>query len=256
MTVDPETKRKGIEAAVKVGLAVLFLGATASYAWYVLEGLIAWSCVGAGLLAWWVLGPAIAERAANWRIAQLKKAIEANPIEAMQNIYATKQQELQAQSRAITAVDTQYRNVQGLINNLPERLKAKAASYQEIADKLKQGLDQMRKSYNFAAQALQEYKGQIEEAEALWEVACAVNKAIAVSEKAKADVFRDIKQKVAFDTVTTSLNNAFAHLDETIRTNQVATELGSGDEHKALPEAKANVEVIDLGNVKATKVRA
>jgi hypothetical protein len=79
-----------------------------------------------------------------------------------------------------------------------------------------------------------------------------LNKAIAVSEKAKADVFRDIKIQVAFDAVTTSLNSAFADLDETIRTNQIEDGLGATVvevpvQAKALPPASpVEPEILDL----------
>lgn len=252
MVVDPETKRKGIENLVKVGLAVVFFAATASYAWLALEGLVAWALVGGGLLAAWTLGPAIGERAANWRIAQLKAAVEANPIEAMQNIYASKIAELNAQSKAITEVDTQYRNVQGMVAGLKKTDPDEATQYQEIVDKIHSGLEAMEADYNYADKELKSFKGQIDKAERLWNVACAINKAIAVSEKARADVFRDIRQKVAFDTVTTNLNRAFAKLDTSVREHRQAA-FPPSEDTKAIEAPKA--EVIDLGNVSNKRVR-
>lgn len=252
MIVDPETRRKGIENLVKAGLAIVFFAATASYAWLALEGMIAWACVGGGLMAAWVLGPAIAERAANWRIAQLKAAVEANPIEAMQNIYGSKLSELQAQSTAITEVDTQYRNVQGMVEGLKKTDPEEAKSYIIIVDKIHEGLGSMETDYAYADSQLKQYKGQIDKAQRIWNVAVAINKALAVSEKARADVFRDIKQQVAFDTVTTNLNRAFAKLDTSVREHKQTAFPPTTTESKELPPA---TEVIDLGNVKSTRVK-
>lgn len=271
--IDPEAKRKGYETAAKVACVAVCIGLLGPvFTWLAagMLGLIELTgyVVGFGiaLVVGWGLAPGVGLWWANKRIALLKAAIAANPIETMQNIDAEKKLELQAQSKAITTVDTQYRNVQTLIDNLPAKLKAKAGSYQVIADKLKVGLDQMRKSYDFAAHKLADYEDQIAEAQSLWEVACAVNTAIAVSAKAKADVFRDIKEKVSFDTVTSTLNNAFANLDEVIRTNQTITDLGSTSDvetsskvvvtditPKALTEGSA-ADVIDLQSVRGKVV--
>lgn len=248
MTIDPESKRKAIETTVTVLVVGGVCALTASYAFLALEGLIAWVAVGAGTLMAWGFAAPFKVWVANKRIAALKAVIAENPIETMENIAAEKQAELNAQSKAITAVNTQYLNVQTKLDNLPEKLKSKATNFQAIADKLKQGLDNMRKRYDFAAKELLSYRGQIDEASSLWEVACAVNAAIKVSEKAKMDVFRDIKNKVAFDTVTTSLNHAFAALDEEVRLNQTITDLGSPEpeQPKQLTQAVVEGEVIDL----------
>lgn len=253
-TINLENKRATIQKAVTLGVGLLICGTVGVYAYQILEGLMAIAAVGSALVVSWLVGPALGTWVANNRIALLKAAIEANPIETMQNIAAEKLLELDAQSKAITAVSTQYLNVRSLIDNLPPKLKMKAANYEAIADKLKAGLDQMKKSYDFASRLLADYNSQIEEAQSLWEVACAVNTAIKVSEKAKMDTFRDIKNKVAFDTVTTSLNHAFASLDEAVRVNQTITDLGTPPEEeapKALAPAEVGATVIDLGTVRA-----
>lgn len=245
---DPESKRKLYTYLAEGIFAIAVLGLAAPFLYSALEGAILLAALGAlGILTWGFAAP-FGQWVANKRIAALKAGIEANPIETMQGIYAERYKELQEKSKAIAAVDTQYRNVQSLIDNLPGRLKPKAAKYQELANKIMQGEKQMQLSYNVAAKGLSEYSDRIEEAKSLWEVACALNKAIAVSQKAKMDAFRDIKQQVAFDAVTSNLNSAFAALDETIRTNQVDSSLVGGDEAKALPASNevVDAEVIDL----------
>lgn len=257
-TIDLEARRKKIELFAKLGVFTVVCGAVGSYAYLILEGLIALAAVGGSAILAWGLAPAVATFVANKRIELLKAAIEANPIETMQNIYTEKVGELQAQSQAIATVDTQYRNVQSLIDNLPPKLKAKAASYQELANKIKAGEDQMKAKYNFAQTKLNEYKDHMEEAQSLWEVALALKKAIAVSQKARMDTFREIKEKVAFDTVTVGLNSAFAELDETIRVNQIEDGMteSTPEAPKAITPGEAGIDIIDLGSVKAgTKVR-
>ncbi len=255
--LDPESKRKHIETAVKLGVIGVGLALAVPLLYLALEGLMLAVALGASALVLWGVAPGAAQFVANKRIALLKAAIAENPIETMEGIAAEKQGELNAQSKAITAVNTQYLNVQSKLDNLPANLRPKAANFQAIADKLKLGLDNMRKRYDYAANELMKYRGKIDEATSLWDIACAVNEAIKVSEKAKLDTFRDIKNQVAFDTVTTSLNHAFAALDEEVRVNQTITDLGnvqdpdSNDSSpKAIP-AHVEGEVIDLSSVHA-----
>lgn len=243
---DPESKRKLYTYLAEGVFAIVVLGLAAPFLYSALEGAILLAALGAvGLLTWGFAAP-FGQWVANKRIAALKAVIEANPIETMETIYAQKVGELNAQSKAITEVDTQYRNVQNMVAGLKKTDPAEAVQYQDIVDKIHEGLTQMEADYDYADGQLKEYKGQIDKAERLWKVAVAINTALAVSEKARADVFRDIKQKVAFDTVTTNLNRAFAKLDTSVREHRQAA-FPPSDEAKALPPASApDSVVIDL----------
>jgi hypothetical protein len=141
-----------------------------------------------------------------------------------------------------------------MVANLLKTDPVEAQTYAEVVNKIKAGLDAMEEDYSLADKQLKAFKGQIDKAQRIWNVAVAINKAIAVSAKLQADVFRDIKQQVAFDTVTTNLNRAFANLDSSVRKHRQTAFPPAPEEQKALPEAQP-VEVIDLGNVKNARVK-
>lgn len=256
MVVDPESKRKGIETAVKVGVIGVGLAVVGPYVWMAVEGLMAVAVFGGTALLLWGLAPAVATFVANKRIALLKAAIEANPIETMECLYEDKKQELARQGVAVEEVATQVRNVDGLVKGLEKSDPDEAKDYVEVRDKLKEGLDEVTTEYSEADNALHDFGKQIDKARRIWKVAVAINKALDVSATARAAVFADIKKQVAFDKVTNDLNRSFARLDTVVARRKGGLPLPQAVAQAALPAAPAdaNMKIIDLAGVKGARV--
>lgn len=249
MVVDPESKRKGIETLVKVGVIGVGLAIVGPYVWMAVEGLMAVAIFGGAALLLWGLAPAVATYVANKRIALLKAAIEANPIETMEALFEDKKQELAKQGIAVEEVATQVRNVDGLVKGLEKTDPDEAKDYVDVRDKLREGLDEVSNEYSDADNALKEFGKQIDKARRIWKVAIAINRALDVSAKARAEVFADIKKQVAFDKVTNDLNRSFARLDTAVARRKGLVPKSA--EPLALNPAP---QVIDLTAVKGSRV--
>jgi chromosome segregation ATPase len=248
-TLDPESKRKGIETAVKLGLIGVACAVAAPLAWMALEGAIAIAAfAGVALLAWGA-APAVATYVANKRIQALVAVIEANPIETMQNLYVEKSEELEQQASAVRDFDTEVRNVKDMIRQFEQTDPEEAKEYREMADQMEAGLIELKREQTAATGELASFKGQIDKARRIYKMAQAMNKALEKSTSAQAQVFADIKEKVAFDTVRTNLNRAFSNLSSAVDRRRNSAMFAP----KQLTEGPLKAEVVDLGKV-ATKV--
>lgn len=218
--ISPEQARDQFRKYAKWGLlALTVLAAPVIYmvAINLVEMIWAVTAVGVSIGVIYGFAPAFIDWIGNMRFKMVAAVAAANPVETMQSIYAEKVDELKQQEDAITEVDTQYRNVRNTANGLLKSDPEEAPAYVAIADKMKEGLDEMNTEYDGTASALTDYKKQVDKARRLWNAQLAINKALNVSEAARVNVFRDIKNDVAFDAINTNLNKAFARLDTAVK---------------------------------------
>lgn len=247
---DPETKRKAYENLAKFLFLAVAAAATASIAWYAVVGLIGWIIAGFIYAAVWSFSPAVGQWFANKRIQALVAVVEANPIETMQTLYLDKCDEFTKQQAAVTEFETQYRNVFDMVEGLQKTDPTEAAEFADELKQMKYGLDSLRTEQKAAQKELGTAKETIEKMERLWKVANAMNKALAASAIAQDKKFNEIKKAVAFDTVRTNLNRAFANLNTSIERRKNAEFFEQEKEAKALGP---KTEVIDLEAVEKEK---
>lgn len=220
--VSPEEQKARVVKYVQWGamalIAVVLAPLAYAMAISVIEATVA-IAVAAGVVGVvWMATPAVADYLGNMRIAAIKAIAAANPIETMQSIYADKMDEYNKQEAAIDEVDKQYMNVAGRVDAITKKYGVeRAETFIKVRDKIKQALDQMNAESKMASKALVIYKSKIDEANDFWETQKAINKALDVSEKARGDVFRQIREQVSFETTNDQLNLAFARLDGAVR---------------------------------------
>lgn len=251
MVVDPESKRKGIETVVKGVVIIGGLALAAPIIWLALEGAFALVALAAVALVAWGAAPAAATYVANKRIAALIAVVEANPIETMQNLYVEKMSEFSRQEDAVTEFDTQFQNVNTLVEDLKRTDPDEAVAMAEMRDKMGEGLSELRGEQAAAQVELNNAKNAIIKMQRIWKVACAMNKALTASASAQQQVFQQIKADVALDTVRTNLNRAFAKLNTAVEHRKNVSVLGP----KPILALNAPMsQVIDLGKV-GTRVK-
>lgn len=252
--IDPELKRQQVQKLVKWGVIGLGAAITAPLAYMMLEGLVMWGALIGTMLVISTFAPAIGDWLADKKVQAIIAIAEANPIETMENLYADKADELNKQDAAVREFDAQFRNVSGMVDNLSKTDPTEAASYVEMRDKMAEGLTELKAERSAANAALQEFHKQIDKAKRIWAVACAMNTALASANAANARsaVFADIKKQVAFDTVNTNLNRAFANLDSAIekRKGFSLDSIAPVKETKALPEAVVEGQIIPSNTIK------
>jgi hypothetical protein len=211
--VDPEVRRQEIQKYAKYAIIGLAAAVTAPIAFWVVEGLIAWAACGLAFLVIANFAPAIGQWFANKRIAALIAAINANPIETMLTLYAEKTQELHTADQNIAAFETEVGNFDDQVDTFKQQYPADAPQYVAIDSKMHEALDFMKEQQSDARTALAEFKTRIARAQSIYKMALAAAKVTQLSGSAQDAVYNDIKEKVAFDAVRTSLNGAFANLN-------------------------------------------
>jgi hypothetical protein len=235
--LDPQVQKEKLEKLAKIGLFGVGLAVTAPIAFYAVQGLVAWGIVGLGYLVYANFVPAIADQFAVWRMKSIIAIAEANPIETMLGLYKDKKEELVRAESNITTFDTEVRNVLNLVADLKKTDPDEAVEYAKMASQMELGLNSLKDEHAAAASELDKFKGQIDKAKRIWKVANAMNSALAASQSAQAQVFADIKEQVAFDTVRNNLNRAFANLNTAVDRRKTAISLKQPKAAAALPEA-------------------
>lgn len=247
--IDPEKKRASLEKWVKVAFIAVGCALTSTYAFYALTGLIMWAAFVLGVVLVLNFAPVVGTWIANKRIQALVAVIEANPIETMLNLYTEKSAELRAAEANITDFDTEYRNVSDLVDGLKKTDPDEAVQYAEMRDTMKVGLTSLRAEHQAATDELANFKGQIDKARRIYKVAQAMNKALERSQSAQQEVFGRIKEQVAFDTVRTNLNRAFANLNTAVERRKNNSIIATPSPKELSPAPDPAIKVIDLGRV-------
>lgn len=149
---------------------------------------------------------------ANRHLAALKAEAAKNPIETLQNEQRQKHKELAKELRSIQEFDAEVENLRttiegvGLTSPLAKRKGDEALRAMDLK------LRYRRLMYTRAQDAVSLGDAKVEEAEALWRVAMAAQRADAASGEGKSDVFRKIMEDTAYESVATQVNMAIAGL--------------------------------------------
>jgi hypothetical protein len=173
--------------------------------------------IGGGLLK---LAPWASMKISNVAMKLIMHEARINPIETLENLKVEKTLELQAADNAVVDFETSVRNFDDKIVLFKRKYPNKAAEYTEISGKMHESLEQQRTMQKVARSALADLGSKIDEAHAIYEMALAVEQVTKLSNSAEAKVFQDIKQKIAFDSVQSGLNHAFASLNMAVDQKQ------------------------------------
>jgi hypothetical protein len=217
--MEGDIKRKKIEMYWKLGIGFAAVLLIAPLTGIILSGLLGLAGLAVGAvvgLAAIQMAPVIATKFANWKMKTLVKEVEANPIETLQNLYIDKTKELQKADQNIADFETEIRNFDDQTKMFKQQYPEEASSYEELSGKMHEGLTDMKQEQKTARHELKNTEMQIKKAQAIYKMALAAQRVTALSKSAEAQVFAQIKEQVAFDSVRTQLNRAFSNLNVAI----------------------------------------
>lgn len=210
---DTEQKRKRIEMMVKLGVALVVSFFVAPFIFVAIKGAL-------GLLAAGVIGivainvaPWLGAKAANLRLKAIKHEAATNPIETLQNELKAR---MEALSRFREAIESSIASVNSYATKLEgfkKQYPADAAKFDEQHAQARAHLEIKKQKYKTAKANLVLFEGEIEKANAIWQLALAaadMNKATGVNED---DFFAKIQVETALDSVQKSIGTAFADLE-------------------------------------------
>lgn len=211
--MDVEARKNRLANVLKwlIGLTAAFL--IAPFIFVAIKGLIGLTvafAVGAMIVSF---APVFATALANLKLRALRAAVEANPIETMQNLYIEKSQELADADQNIVEFETEIANYDDQMRTFKKQYPEEAPRYQQLSDGMHHGLDEMKEEQGMARDNLADLHMRIEKAQAIYRMALAAERVSEFSKSTEAQVFQDIKEKIAFDSVRTELNRSFASLN-------------------------------------------
>lgn len=252
--VDNDVRREKIATIAKYVIGIGALAVLAPIIFTALQGLIALIAFGVIGLAAINFAPVLAYKLANWKMKAIVADAKANPIETMQNLFVDKTKELETADNNITEFDTEVRNYDDQLGGFKQDYPEEASTYQSISDKMHQALADMYENQKEARHALQDFAAKIKKAKAIYQMALAAQKVLTLSKSAESQVFAQIREQVAFDTVRSQLNSSFAKLNMAVEKRAEARALTVATQPAApaaLTQQRGNI--IDVAPIKVTQ---
>lgn len=239
--MDDQRKRQVIEKVVKWGVGLLGAAVISPIVFLAVKGLV-------GLLVAFAVGfvainfaPVFATVVSNLAMKAFVAAIGANPIETMQNLYVEKVGELNQAAKNIRDFETELLNFHDQVTDVRNQYPDDVQTYTNIEDKMTVALSEMKTEQSAAVDELNTFQAKIKKAKSLFNLAKSANAMLEKSQSAQAEVYAQIKEQVAFDTVRTDLNRAFANLNSAVERRK-SHELSAGSVNAiAIPKERVKV---------------
>lgn len=162
------------------------------------------------------LAPAFGVRLENMKIKQLVAAVEANPIESLQNSLILSEQELEDKHRANVAFETEVRNCETETETIKDEYPDEAPQFEQMTQVMQEKLADRKEKYKAYAEAVEDLKAAIRKATMIYKAAAAMENAAKLAGTAESRVFDQIKREVAFGQVRTNLNKALSELNNSV----------------------------------------
>lgn len=153
--------------------------------------------------------------------------VQANPIETMRNLWIEKDSELKGADQRIVDFETEVGTFRDQVSDFSNQYPDEAPKYQELQRKMEESLQTMKEEQSNARGELKAFNEKIKRAEAIYKMSLAAQNVVRLSGSAEAAVFAEIKEKVAFDSVRSQLNRAFANLNLALERRQDAVRLAA-----------------------------
>jgi hypothetical protein len=240
-----DAQHKKWETLFKWGLGFAGAVIVAPYVYYAIQGLVGLAIAAAIGLTVIQLAPWFSMKLANWRMKLIVSEATANPIETMRNLYLEKTQELATADENIVDFETEIHNFDDQVGEFKRQYPNEAQTYETLSAKMGEALADMKGQQTEARKALSDFQTKIKKAEAIYKMSLAAQKVTQLSKSAEAQVFAQIKEQVAFDSVRTQLNKSFASLNLSLEKRS--------DARAALPVQKSGEALVIPLKTKGTR---
>lgn len=211
-----QIRRQKIEAVAKGVVAFVGCVVVAPIVFLAIKGLV--GLIVAGVIGLGVinLAPVIAFKLGNWRLAAIKAEAAKNPIETLEQDYAERQQALSNFKHAITTFSAAVQTFKDKLEGFSIKFPKDTDKFNDQFSKMKKLLDVRKHRYKEAEAALDQYSSEIDRAKAIWAMGQEAAKMNAAAGMTDEDFLAKLKQETAMDSVTTSMNTAFAELETSL----------------------------------------
>lgn len=221
MTNSIDVRRQSLATKAKWGLGLAGAVVASPFIFLAVKGII-------GLAIAFVVGsaainfaPVVSMKLANWKLKAITAEATANPIETLENLYIDKRKQLGEANARIVAFEAEIGKYDDRLNTFCIKHPEQAPKYKEISVKMHQGLTIMKTKRDEAKSSIEDLASRIDTAKDIYQMALAAQSVTQLSGDAEAVVFAEIKEKVAFDAVSVSMNTAFAQLNLAIESQEL-----------------------------------
>lgn len=211
-----ESKRARMTAVVKVGMLGLAGLVVSPVIFLAVKGLVGIVLALVGGLAIVNVAPLAAYRFSSWRLREIKAEAARNPIETLQLDFGERKNALHSFKESITVFSASVSTFSDKVDGFKIRFPGDSTKFEDQLSKMKKLLEVRKRRYKEAEATLVQYDGEIDRAKAIWEMgqeAAKMNNAAGMRDE---DFLAKIKVETALDSVTTSLNTAFAQLETAV----------------------------------------
>lgn len=211
-----QQKRKRIETGVKLGLLALGGFIVAPFIFLAIKGLVGLAVAAAVGLAVVNFAPVVAMKFANWRLQAIKAEATRNPIETLQNQYAERQLALGKFREAITNFSASVKSFQDKLSEFKVKFPQDSEKFADQLSQMKRLLDLRRSKFKEAQISLEQFDSEIARANAIWEMGLAAASLNAAAGMTEDDFLAKIKVETALESVSQTMNSAFAELETSL----------------------------------------
>lgn len=206
--------KQKLEKYLKYAMGAALIGIGGFAGLFLIKSIVALAVTIIGGLALWNFTPLIAHAMAQLKIMGHVALARANPIPDLWLQYTKKGAALEDSAQAVTVFSQEVKNYAGELQAFKVRRPARAADFQTTYDNMQKVLSIRLTKLRQAKDKLAEFKDVIIEAEDVWSITRAADKANKAMKKFDGvDPLDEIRQKTALDAVTSSLNLVMAELE-------------------------------------------
>lgn len=215
-----EQRKQNIIKVAKISLVAIAAAVVAPVVFLMVKGILGLALAGFASLVIVNAAPVVANGLADWRLKALKAEAARNPIETLQLDFQQKRLALHKFKDSITGFSAAVMTFQDKMDGFKAKFPKDADKFDGELAKMKQVLKSRETRFKEAQASLNQYANEIDRAKAIWEMGQEAQKMNAASGLNDEDLLAKIRVDTALDSVTGSMNTAFAELETSLLEDQ------------------------------------
>lgn len=216
MNAIDDVKKARLAIGLKWGLGLAAAVVISPIVFLAVKGLVGLALAATIGLAMVNFAPVLSMKFANWKLRGIKHEARTNPVETLQNQLVDRRKQLSAFRASITEFNAAVKGFEGKVTMFKRQQPDQADRFEKQLKGMQDLLVLRERRYREADAELDKFEGAIERASALWDMSLEAQRMNKLAGQQDAGAFDRIKTDVAFDSVESSLNRAFAELETSL----------------------------------------
>lgn len=206
-------KQKQIETITKIIGALVVAFFVGPFIFVTIKGLVGLIIAVAIAAIAFAMLPWFSRAVANWRLKAIKAEAAQNPIETLQNEYASRQGSLETAKTQLSRFASNVSGFKEKLDGFKKTYPQDSAKFDEQLQNMQKRLELGKLKYRDAQKSLSLFESEIERAKALWSMAQAAAEMSKAAGVDMDDFYSKISTETALESVQESMGTAFADLE-------------------------------------------